>query len=311
MVGGDDGATKTGEAGTLASAERHEAARITRTTITPAPGTEVPEQVAEHRPRLTERFRRTVTHGELGAAQEPYPGASILRLVMSVLLTGLCLLTVGGAILLLLLWQQDRAAGVLSTQVERTWDLFDVLRRVERWVAFALAPVVVAWTGLATLNVRRATGQRRNPLIAACSLVAGIAGAWLIGSELVDTSSDALGRAAGWVLQAVFVAIPLLFLERVTAAAEARHRPLRVTYVIAVVFLAHLQFIGGLSTVEQTAGPDEWGRLGAYLVIGALLLVLGTLAANEAARSIEEGTDHRYQLRHRFGESLLAQAVRG
>jgi hypothetical protein len=38
--------------------------------------------------------------------------------------------------------------------------------------------------------------------------------------------------------------------------------------------------------------------------------VLGTLSANEAARAIEEGTEHRYQLRHRFGESLLAQAVR-
>jgi hypothetical protein len=39
--------------------------------------------------------------------------------------------------------------------------------------------------------------------------------------------------------------------------------------------------------------------------------VLGALSANEAARSIEEGTTHRYELRHRFGESLLAQAARG
>ena len=34
------------------------------------------------------------------------------------------------------------------------------------------------------------------------------------------------------------------------------------------------------------------------------------LSVGEAARAIEEGTEHRYQLRHRFGESLLAQAVR-
>ena len=39
------------------------------------------------------------------------------------------------------------------------------------------------------------------------------------------------------------------------------------------------------------------------------MMVLGTLAANEAARAIEEATDHRYELRHRFGEALLAQAA--
>ncbi len=53
-----------------------------------------------------------------------------------------------------------------------------------------------------------------------------------------------------------------------------------------------------------------WGKLAAYLLIGGLIQVLGTLAANEAARAIEEGTQHRYDLRHRFGETLLAQAQR-
>jgi hypothetical protein len=77
------------------------------------------------------------------------------------------------------------------------------------------------------------------------------------------------------------------------------------------VYLAQMQFLGGVSTVEQTADPTEWGRLGAYLVIGALLQVLGSLAANEAARAIEDGTGHRFRLRQRFGESLLAQAERG
>jgi hypothetical protein len=46
-------------------------------------------------------------------------------------------------------------------------------------------------------------------------------------------------------------------------------------------------------------------------VIGALLQVLGSLSANEAARAIEDGTEHRFRLRQRFGESLLAQAERG
>jgi hypothetical protein len=63
-----------------------------------------------------------------------------------------------------------------------------------------------------------------------------------------------------------------------------------------------------LSTIDPAEAQDEWGRLGAYLLIGALLLVLGSLSANEAARAIEDGTQHRYQLRSRFSESLLAQA---
>ena len=76
------------------------------------------------------------------------------------------------------------------------------------------------------------------------------------------------------------------------------------------MYIAHLQGLGGLSTIDKTTDPDKWGKLGAYLLIGGLIEVLGTLSANEAARAIEEGTEHRYQLRHRFGESLLAQAVR-
>lgn len=287
-------------------------ATITKTTITPAPGTDDSADAAElSKPKVSLRERVLgSSHGELAAATEPYNGPSILRFIMSVMLTSLCLLTVGGAILLLLLWQQERASGVLTSQIDRTWDLFDLLRQIERWVAFAVIPVAVAWLALATINVRRATGQLRNPVIAAGSLVVGVAGVWLIGSEIIGESSDWLGKASGLVLQAVFLAIPLLAIERVTGSAEARHRPIRATYLISVVFLAHMQFLGGLSTIDQTSGADEWGKLGAYLVIGALLQVLGALSANEAARSIEEGTDNRYQLRNRFGESLLAQAVR-
>jgi hypothetical protein len=286
---------------------------ITRTTITPAPGTEESDRSTKPtgpKESLLGRMRGP-GHGELAAAQKPFEGPSTLRFIMSVMLTLLCLLTVGGAMLLLLLWQQERASGVLTTQVERTWDLFELLRQVERWLAFAVIPIALAWLALGTLNVRRATGQFRNPVIAAGSLVVGLAGVWMVGSEIVAEADDWLGKGSGFVLQVVFLAIPLLAIERVTDSAEARHRPIRATFVIAVLYVAHLQFLGGLSTVDQTSGADEWGPLGAYLVIGALLQVLGALSANEAARSIEEGTDNRYQLRQRFGESLLAQAVRG
>ena len=135
-------------------------------------------------------------------------------------------------------------------------------------------------------------------------------GVWFVGANQVADADGPITKGVGIAIQAAFLAIPLIALERVAEAAEARHRPLRATYLIAVVYLAHLQGLGGLSTIEETNDPEKWGRLGAYLLIGGLIQVLGTLSANEAARAIEEGTEHRYQLRHRFGESLLAQAVR-
>ncbi len=284
---------------------------ITRTTITPAPGSEAPAEAATAEAKRSWLDRlRPATHGELAAAQEPYGAASILRFTMATMLAILCLLTVGGAILMLLLWQQERASGVLTSQLDRTWDLFDMLRQIERWLALATIPVAVAWIAVATVNVRRGTGQRRSPIVAALSLPFGLLGIWIVGSEIVAEADDALGEGAGFVLQAIFIAVPLIMLERVTSAAEAKHRPLRVAAMISVCFLAQLQFLGGLSTIDQTSGSDEWGRLGAYMVIGGLLQVLGALAVNEAARSIEDGTQHRYTLRNRFGESLLAEAER-
>ena len=282
-------------------------ATITKTTITPAPGTQV-EADEPARRGLRDRWAAR-SHGELAAAQEPL-AVGTLRLGLATMLAALCLLTVAGAVLVLLLWQQDRTSGVLTTQLERTWDLFDALRIVERWLAFALLPVATGWIAIAAVNVRRATGIRRNPVVAAASLPVGVLGAWIIGRELVADADDWVGQASGFVLQAVFLAIPLLALLRLAQAAEARHRPLRVAYVVGVAHVAQVQFLASLSTADQSSPADEWSRLGAYLIIGALIQVLGALSANEAARSIEEGTDHRYELRHRFGESLLAQAAR-
>jgi hypothetical protein len=305
--------------GTVASAAApaQDKPAITRTTITPSPGT-VPTVSDTDSGRKRTRpkpagegralfGRRRPARSELAAALPPHPGGHILRTATALLLGALCLLTVFGAILMLLLWQQDKASGVLSTQLDRTWNLFDVVRDIERILAFAVVPVACAWIALAAVNAKRATGRRRDPVVAALSLPVGLAGIWLIGAEIVAEANDWVGEAAGVALQAVFAAIPFLALERIAEVAEARHGPLRTAYVMGVLYLVDLQFLGAISTVEETASSDEWGRLGAYLLIAALIQVLGSLSANEAMRAIEEGTDHRYQLRHKFGESLLAQ----
>ena len=226
----------------------------------------MPEPVLPAKPGVRERLGNRRQHGDLTAAQEPYPGASILRLVMASMLSLLCLLTIAGSVLMLLLWQQNRSSGVLTTQIDRTWELFDYLREIERWVAFGVVPVAVGWIVLATINVRRATGLRRNPIVAAASLLVGIGGVWFIGATQVADADGPITKGVGIAIQAAFLAIPLVALERVAEAAEARHRPLRATYVIAVVYIAHLQGLGGLSTIEETSDPEKWGRLGAYLL---------------------------------------------
>lgn len=246
--------------------------------------------------------------GDKPPAREPFAVINAVRVTLTLVLAVLCLLTVGGAVLLLLLWQQSRDTGVLTSQLDRTWDLLDLLQDVERYVAFVAIPVAMAWIALAAINVGRGTGNRRNPVLAALSLPVGLIGAWLIGREVIGGTDDAITQAAGYVLQITLLTIPLLFLERVAIAADARRRPLRATYLIGAAYLAQMQFLGGLSTIERDTTDGDWGTLGAYLLIGALLQVIGTLSANEACRSIEDATQHRYQLRSRFSESLLAQA---
>ena len=62
----------------------------------------------------------------------------------------------------------------------------------ETIVAFAVVPLATAWAALATLNVRRATARRCNPVIAALSIPAAVAGVWAIGA-----SSRGAGRRLG------------------------------------------------------------------------------------------------------------------
>lgn len=260
--------------------------------------------------RIRDRLRG-VHRGDRPPARKPFPGASHLRVAMSTLLTALCLVTCAAAILLLLLWQQSRDAGLLTSQVDRTRNLIATMQDVERWIAFGLVPVAVAWIALAAVNVGRASGQRRNAVVAALSLPVALMAVWYVGGELVAGSDNAIVQGAGWAVQVALLALPLVALERIAMAAEARRRPLRATYLIGAGYLAQLQFVAALSTINVADADDgDWGRLGAYLLIAGLIQVLGSLSANEAARAIEDGTEHRYELRSRFSESLLAQAER-
>lgn len=284
------------------------AVKASRTTITPIPGVETAGQERTRRSMRHERVERP-SRPALTTAREPIAGARALRIGFTGMIFLASAATAAGAVLMLLLWMQHRDSGVLTTQIDRAWELFDHLRTIERLVAFAIVPITLGWIVLATLNVRRATGERRNPFVAGGAFLAGVIGIWFVGAEMVATAEDWVGTTVGIVFQSVFVALVLLSMERLAESAEARRRGLHVTAVMAIVYLAHLQGLGGVSNLERTEDPERWGMLGAYLVIGALIQALGALAANEAARAIEDGSTHRYELRSRFGESLLAQAA--
>lgn len=234
--------------------------------------------------------------------KEPLAGVGVLRRATTLLLMLSCLVVIAGAMLVLLLWQQDRTAGLLTSQIELASGRIDDLQRIERYLAFAVVPVATAWVALATINVGRATGRRRDPVLAVASVPVAVFGVWVLGHRIIAQSTTQAGKASGLVLQLVALAIPLLALERVAVAVDARRAALRAGYVIAGLWLGSLEFLTGLSSVELDGVPDRWSRLGAHLIIAGLLQILGVIAVNEAARSIEDGTENRYQLRTRFGE---------
>jgi hypothetical protein len=244
-------------------------------------------------------------------AKPPLSGSSELRAALTLGLWLLVLATLSGGVLLLMLWQQGRSAGVvLSVQVQRVWDLLQVVRTAEVVIAAATVVVAMAWIALATLNVCRVSARRRYPVVVALTLPAAIANVWIIGDMVVAASESIQGEIAGMALQALVLAVPLVSLEYVANAVGARRNPFRASYLLGVALVVHLQVLAGLSTVNDLADPERWGPLAADLIVGALLQVLFALAVIEGCRAFDEAADHRYSARRSFAETVLTGAAR-
>lgn len=259
-----------------------------------------------HRRTLRARLQGAVD----AAARQPYRVIAHVRVLLSLALTALCLATLAGALLFLMAWRQSTTSGLLASQTDRMWDVWGHVARFETYAAGAAGALAIVWIAVAALNVRRATGRRRNPFVAAAMMAIGIAGCWFAAQEFVlpGLADDDLVRVlSGIGLQVVAAAFPLFALERLADAAEARHRPGRVAVVMALAFVVVIQISGGVSTIDRTDEFSSWGREGALVLIAALIEIIAALALSEAGRALEEGTQHRYELRHRFGESVLLQ----
>jgi hypothetical protein len=219
------------------------------------------------------------------------PGAEPLRLVMVTLMAGLSLLSFVGAIVTAMLWLDSRDVGVLPTERRRTWDALEALRAVSGGVIAALLVAVFAWTLVTVFNVRKTTGRRFNPLVAASCWPAAAAVVWWIADHVA--AEESIGRIVlGFAAQAAALAVPFVVLERGAAAVGARRTPFRIVYVLGVLMLIHVQGLGGLLQLPDSVETTEIGRLSAYLAIGALIQLCSTLAVTDACRSLSASCRH-------------------
>ena len=226
---------------------------------------------------------------------ELLPGAELLRLVIVTLVAGLALLSVVGAIVTTMLWLDSRDTGLIAAERARTWDTLDALRAASAGVTIALLAAASAWSFVIVLNVRAASGRRRNPIIAAVAWPLAAAAVWWIADQMIVDGT--IGRVVvGFAAQAAVLVVPFLVLERSAEAIEARRTPLRIVYVLVVVLLVHVQGLGGLSRLPDTVTTTDLGRLAGYLAIGALILLCTTLAVTEACRALWRAC--RYEADH-------------
>ncbi len=220
------------------------------------------------------------------------PATDALRFGIVVGLAGLALLAVVGSAVMVMFWLETRDGIVLPSQRDRAWDTIDQLYAAGRVVGVIVTALVAIWSFAAVCNIRLATGARRNPLFAAAAWPAALVGVLVLADRIDDESSIervVLTLAA----QAAILYVPFALLERAAAAVDARRTPLRITYVFAVVLLVYVQGLVTLSDSTETVTSFEFGRFAGYLGLGALVLLLSTLAVTEACRSI--GVAARYE----------------
>lgn len=219
------------------------------------------------------------------------PGVNVVSSVITAAMAGLALLSVIGAVVMYLFWQEGRDGVLLPTQRERAWDLLSTFQAAERTVAFAAMVMATLWAAMVVTNVRMASARRRNPLIAGLSWPMAAAGIWIVGDRVVADAS-ASGVVLGFAAQAALLYVPFAVLERSADAVSSRRSPIRFSYALGVVLLVYIQGLGGLSTLTESTENGEIGRLAGYLAVGALVQLLAMFAVTEATRSLSDATRH-------------------
>jgi hypothetical protein len=189
---------------------------------------------------------------------------------------------------------ESRDSVVVQSQRDRAWETLDALRNAAAVVGLLTIALVTIWTFVAVLNVRLATGARRNPLIAAAAWPAACIAVWLLAERLGEDSS--VERiVVTLIAQAAVLYVPFFLLERAADSAGARRTPIRMTYAYAVILLVYTQGLVTLSDLTETVTNFEFGRLAGFLGLGSVVLLLSTLAVTEACSSIGNAAHNEAQ----------------
>ncbi len=219
------------------------------------------------------------------------PGSDSVRIAIEVATAGLALLSVVGAVVMLMFWLETRDGVILASQRDKAWDTLDALYSVARVVAVVAVTLASIWSFIAVLNARLASGLRRNPVIAALAWPVVCVGIWMLGDRF--TVDAALGRViVGLTFQAAAMYVPFAILERAAQAVQARRTPIRVVYMFAVVLLVYTQGLIALTDTDRTVSTYQYGRLAFYLALGALVLLLLTVTVTVACRAVADASKH-------------------
>ena len=218
------------------------------------------------------------------------PGHSIVRLAMMTAIAALALVSVVGALVMFLFWRETADGALVPAQRVRAWTALEGLQSLERMLAVGLVGLASLWSFLTVLNARLASGRRRNPVIAALSWPAAAWGIWYL-SDRYANEDQITSVIVGFALQAAVLYVPFFLLERSAVAVGARRSPLRLAWALCVVLLVHIQGLGGLPTLVETAETDRFGRIAGYLALAALLELILTIAITDSSTLIADASE--------------------
>ncbi len=215
------------------------------------------------------------------------PGADILRIGLMTTVAALTLVSIVGALVMFLFWQESGDGTLLPSQRDRAWTALGGLQTLERMLVVGLVAIAAIWSLVGVLNARIASGRRRNPLLAAAAWPAAAYAIWRLGIRL-DDAETVVDALILYGLQVAALYVPFFLLERAAVAVGARRGPLRLAFAITAVLLVHVQGLGGLPTIAEVTEIELFGRLAGYLALAALLELIATIAITDASYLIAD-----------------------